>query len=363
MDPEVLGAIAASKLLPTSQTLLLLAAQAAQELPSDDNDDDEEEEESYHKNYERHSLKRLTGKEIKEQFRFNRNDIPRLCDLLGMKGEYVSPTRLRWGAEEGLCILLRRLAYPNRLADIVQRFGRSKSELSIIANSVQDWVIEHHLHRLQSLSQPWLDHEQFAAAVLARGAACDNVFAFIDGTLKHTCRPRKNQKEVYSGHKRHHGLKYQAVQCPNGLVCHAYGPSLGKVHDSTMYRESGLDDLLQQVQGNNGRQLAIFGDAAYALRPYLYTPYKGAVLTPAKQEFNNAMQPVRLCVEWSFDKLTKNFAFTNYYSNQKIFLQQLAKQYLAATLFTNCHTCLYGSQTSTFFDLAPPTLEQYLGPY
>ena len=43
----------------------------------------------------------------------------------------------------GTCILLRRLAYPNRLTDFVQMFGRSKSELRIVVNNVIDFIFNH----------------------------------------------------------------------------------------------------------------------------------------------------------------------------------------------------------------------------
>ena len=44
------------------------------------------------------------------------------------------------GCIEGLCILLRRLAYPIRLTDMIPMFGRSKWELSMIFNDVVDFV-------------------------------------------------------------------------------------------------------------------------------------------------------------------------------------------------------------------------------
>ena len=44
------------------------------------------------------------------------------------------------GCIEGLCILLRRLAYPIRFTDMIPMFGRSKSELSMIFNNVVDFV-------------------------------------------------------------------------------------------------------------------------------------------------------------------------------------------------------------------------------
>lgn len=41
---------------------------------------------------------------------------------------------------EGLCILIRRLACPNRLQDISHVFGRSTAEISYIFNTVLDLI-------------------------------------------------------------------------------------------------------------------------------------------------------------------------------------------------------------------------------
>jgi len=39
---------------------------------------------------------------------------------------------------------------------------------------------------------------------------------------------------------------------------------------------------------------------------------------------------------------------------------RVKKYYLVAAIFTNIHTCLKGSQVSTFFDCSPPILEEYM---
>lgn len=46
--------------------------------------------------------------------------------------KYVCPNRITAKGFQGLCILLRRPAYPCQLLDIIPRFGRPKSELCLI---------------------------------------------------------------------------------------------------------------------------------------------------------------------------------------------------------------------------------------
>ena len=44
---------------------------------------------------------------------------------------------------------------------------------------------------------------------------------------------------------------------------------------------------------------------------------------------------------------------------KKIGLSPVAKQYRVSALFTNAQTCLYKNNTSKFFEVDPPLLEEY----
>ena len=66
--------------------------------------------------------------------------------------------------------------------------------------------------------------QQYADAVSDKGAALNNCFGFVDGTVRPICRPGENQRMLYNGHKRVHALKFQAVALPNGLIGQLFGP-------------------------------------------------------------------------------------------------------------------------------------------
>ena len=122
-----------------------------------------------------------------------------------------------------------------------------------------------------------------------------NCIGFVDGTV----RPIGS----YNGHNRIRALKFQSVVVRN---------------DCELLRASGLMEEFEVRQRTNraGQPFALYGDAAYPLRPYLHL---------------------------------------------KVLLSPIAKCYIVAGLIlSNCHTCLYGSQTSRYFDLDPPQLEFYL---
>ena len=107
-----------------------------------------------------------------------------------------------------------------------------------------------------------------------------------------------NQGIVYSGHKRVHGIKFQSVITPNGLIANLLGPVEGRKHDSGMLGDSGLCTQLQQyARGQNHNILCLYGYPAYPLRPQLLGPFKGAGGTQIQQEWYQAMSKVRINVE------------------------------------------------------------------
>lgn len=317
--------------------------------------------------YDEFNFESLDPHECKAEFRVEKQDLPVLKESLRVPDRFVCPQGTVCSGMEGLCILLKRLNYPCRYLDLVHSFGRPVPELCMITNTVLDWVYNTHGHRLTSWDQPFLSRdslENYARAIAGKGGPLKNCFGFIDGTVRQICRPNKNQRVVYNGHKRVHALKFQAVALPNGIVANLFGPVEGRRHDAGMMKDSGLLDTLQRVAYTPaGDALCIYGDPAYPLRPQLMGPYRIGdvqVLTPAMRAFNKAMSEVRVSVEWLFGDISNYFKFIDYKKNLKIGLSSVGKQYIVSTLMRNILTCLYGNTTSKYFDIDPPTVDQYL---
>jgi len=182
----------------------------------------------------------------------------------------------------------------------------------------------------------------------------------FSGTVRAICRPKVHQRVVYNGHKRLHALKFQSIVAANGLIANLFGPIEGRRHDAYLLSESKVLEKMEQLLDDRGRPLCIYGDPAYPLRPQLMGPFKGSTLSTEEQLFNKRMSACRISVEWVFGQLLQTFAFVDYKKNQKLFLQPVAKYFKVAALLTNCHTCLYGSTTATYFNVTPPTIDEYL---
>ncbi|XP_015759065.1 PREDICTED: uncharacterized protein LOC107338346 [Acropora digitifera] len=132
---------------------------------------------------------------------------------------------------EALLILRERLTYPNRWCELTQMLGRPEPELSLIFNEIVTDIHERFGDLLHNLDV-WLHPQAFARAVFDKGSPLRDCWGFIDGTARSICRPTKNQRIMFSGHKRTYCLKFQSVVAPNGLICHLFGPLEGQRHDA-----------------------------------------------------------------------------------------------------------------------------------
>ena len=71
------------------------------------------------------------------------------------------------------------------------------------------------------------------------------------------------------------------------------------------------------------------------------------------------MSALRVAVEWFFRDVVGYFAFLDYKKDLKIGMSPIGKMYIVCVLLRNALLCLCGSSTSSYFNLKPPTLEEY----
>ena len=263
-----------------------------------------------------------------------------------------------------LCTVLRRLVYPCRYGDLCPFFHRPKKEICLLFNQGVHFIFDNWSAHLTDFNHPWLTVPsvvRYCEAVRAKGCPLPFCWGFIDGTVRKMCRPIRHQREIFNGHHRVHSLKFQSVVIPNGLIANLFGPMSGRRHDAALLNESGiLDHMVTNMNGPDGQPLTVYGDPAYPLTSHVIRPFRGQNLGEEQQAFNTAMSKVRQAVEWEFGKVVRMWAFLDFEKNLKLFLSPVGKLYMVGVLLTNCHTCLHGSETSQYFGLNQPTLEEYL---
>lgn len=252
----------------------------------------------------------------------------------------------------------------------------------------------HLLHLPPHYRQPNLSRRH-ADAIYAKGCPLPNVVVFIDATIRRVCRPHIAQEAAYSGYKKYHAIKYQNLAAPDGMIVDQWGPAEGRRSDPWLLGQSGIIDRIVAsfrfplntpasiaqhtpvapgaptahigVGGPNPfLQFCAFGDKDYFTQPTgsIIAAFRrvahGPPLTPAEQAFNTAMAAGRVRVEWIFLKVIMRYAYLDHHKQLKVFRTPVGLYYSVATLLTNVHSCLYGNQTANFFNLQPPSLEEYL---
>lgn len=221
-----------------------------------------------------------------------------------------------------MCLLLRRFSYPNRLKELQNQFGMQYSSLSKLLKVICQFIYKKWGKLLLNFGEnKWFTRGvqiEFASLVHSKGAPLENCIGFIDGTARPICRPKRYQRNVYSGHKRFHCLKFQNVTTPNGIILQMSLPYLGSKHDAFLLKDTLLMEQLQLYC----KGFCLYGDEGYPLRSQLMRPYSSTNLTEEQAVWNLQMSKVRECVEWSFGKLVQQFAFVDFKKNQSYFFNQ-----------------------------------------
>lgn len=347
--------------------------------------------------HERLDFDSLTDFECWTWFRFHREDIPVLVEKLQIPDVIKTKSRYVFSGREALLVCLWRLHFPCKWDAGAKFFGRGRSALSEINTYMLEYLTYgfSHLLRMPPYYSNPATLRKHADAINSK-CPLSNVGGFIDGTLRRICRPRAGQRACYNGHKKHHGLKWQNVIAPDGIIIDQWGPAEGRRSDIWMLRESQLVPHVRQYwrfeitpatlgahtpslpgaplahfdgQGDEaGRvfiQYCVFGDKGY------FTHHTGAVISPYKREeefdlspaekrFNAKMSKARIAVEWGFLKTVQKFAYLDNHKQMKLWGTPISHYYEAATLLTNFHSCLYGNQTAKYFGVEPPSLDEYL---
>ena len=296
-------------------------------------------------------------------FRFRKADLQELANLLwprmtmylnGDRDRISCQNRYTIPYEAGLLVMLYRFSRPSRIRPEMERFFcMRKSKLSAILSTFTCATYEvanRYLSNPQIFSSRW---EFLSELVWAKSnGAVRGVWGFIDGTLRKTCRPSRFQRLAYSGHKRCHGIKFQSVVTPDGLIALMYGPIAGSRHDSFLLGQSNVIQQLRQIMPTDDRGIPAFqlyGDPAYPQSGVLFGGFQNVRPNTIEAAWNTEMSKVREVVEWLFKEIIVQWSFLDYKPSMKIFKSPIGMYYIIGAFLTNLRCCCYGSQTSTYF--------------
>ncbi|PWW74591.1 hypothetical protein C7212DRAFT_145834, partial [Tuber magnatum] len=169
----------------------------------------------------------------------------------------------------------------------------------------------------------------------------------------------------YSGYKKCHSIKFQAIMIPDGIISCLAGPWFGKDRDWKMYIYLGLEKHLREInQGTEpDEHCYLYGNPAYALLHGIVRRYRAIVglpLNPVIKVMNTHMSSMRVSVEYGFGKTMNLWSFNRFKGSLKSGLLSVTGYFLVAVLFSNIHSCFHRNETCTHLHCNPPLLSSYL---
>lgn len=127
-----------------------------------------------------------------------------------------------------LALVLYRLSSPTRYKDLCDVFGHGTSWLESIFNDTITFIYENQKELL------YWDSTRLTSQQIA--VYCDAIktpgnlglcYGFIDATHRAICKPGTTpQRLFYSGYKKIHSIKFQAITTPDGIISHLDGKDL-----------------------------------------------------------------------------------------------------------------------------------------
>jgi DDE superfamily endonuclease len=238
-----------------------------------------------------------------------------------------------------------------------------KSKMSAVINTF--------LSALYELAYPYFNDAtlfddriaHYASIVQAKSQnlVCD-IWGFVDGTFRPCCRPSFGQKQLYSGHKRQHGIKFQTVVAPDGLIVFLYGPECGNRHDTVLWHDSGIGRQLAYLMPRHGDRplFKLYGDPAYQESFQVSRPFPLPAPGSAQAAMNTEMSKLRQCVEWTFGNIVTFYGYLSWKREMKVLHKPVAKYYVVASFMWNIRSTVCGNETARFYGTTTMSTEEYL---
>ena len=304
------------------------------------------------------SLENYNDIEFVHKFRFSQEEIQILHELIRFPPNFRTRQRITISSFEAFCITIRRLTSGHRWVELMYDFGRSQEVLSTIFLQVISWLFDRYKHIIYFDDRIITRYKSIAARKIysKSGVPLPRLIGFVDGHIQKISKPVRYQKKTYTGLRKTHSLKYQAVNMPNGIIVSFMGGFGGSIHDAALMRKSKfIAKMKQHCEG-----LYVYGDSAYALSSATMKPHKKAQLSVEESTFNDRMKRVRITVEWVFKDIRRNWRFLQPKNSMKLHQSPVAKVFIIGGFLTNCLTCFRGNQCSEYFRFSPPSIQEYL---
>lgn len=131
-------------------------------------------------------------------------------------------------------------------------------------------------------------------------------------------------------------------------------------NDLHVLNDSQLNLRMAEAQTESPDQYILYGDSAFTTPNSHITCKFTDNMTIRKRVFNRSINKCRESVEHAFKEVKCKFKFINYYQDLKLLKTHVQNIIFTVVLLTNCYNCLCPNQISTYFDMPPPSIEEYM---
>lgn len=224
--------------------------------------------------------------------------------------------------------------------------------------------------------------------------AAFNIVFFVDCNAKASKRPGAGpaergqgalryryafemQRAFWSGYNKFTGLKYLLANTPHGMTALLHGAESNRRSDPYLAKTCRLDRQMKKLSEDflpPGEKAVNYGDSIFKVTEFFQGPHNPHRFSEAFQVANpdfcadllaqdRTLSKVRISAEWIIAVAQNKFPLVGdkkkFVLMSKNKLQPAKTQINVAVFLTDVVTALYGNQISTYFDCAPPTLEEY----
>ncbi len=175
----------------------------------------------------------------------------------------------------------------------------------------------------------------------------------------------------FSGYIKGHGLKYQNILFPNGMVAGVFGTSMSH-NDVGVLNMSNLMHYLEDILCPNhvmagGLLPIVYGDSIFLNVNHSTIICRYDSVSPLEEQrlmrrLNFCMSGIRQSIEHMYGQMFNLFQLLQTKRQFKILRDGDLAYRLGVVFFfmLNCYTCFNGSPCNSMFNSMPPTLQNFL---
>lgn len=268
----------------------------------------------------------FTDVEFKKRFRFSKESVGHIVDLIKGDIEYLDTRGSPLSPRQQVMIALRYYATGSFQIIISDLFGVNQSTICRTVHKVSRAIAKLSSHYIK---MPPESEISSCMASFYKLKKMPQVIGCIDGTHIPIIYPGGDNAELYRNRKGYFSINVQAICDSNSKFINLVARWHGSAHDQTIFNFSSIKQRFENNEFNGG---ILLGDSGYGCKRYLLTPYRNPN-TLAQKRYNKAHCGTRVCIETTFGRWKKRFPIL--FNKSRIDIQNLLTIIVSTAILHN----------------------------